>query len=170
MVRKRRFSALKCILVCENWLRIEATGAIWKFSDSQWSNFAIHRSFFPKCSGRIHRCLFRHQLTLTKVAFTVSTILLSGARILWFSRSSIVQNRSKAWGTFLLYCWITVMIFCLIVCKAGYTSSAGATADGTCQACALGYYKSSTWTKHVYTLWIRKNYGRCCFSGRSAVW
>ena len=106
--------------------------------------FAIHRSFFPKCSGRIHRCLFRHQLTLTKVAFTVSTILLSGARILWFSRSSIVQNRSKAWGTFLLYCWITVIIFCLIVCKAGYTSSAGATADGTCQACALGYYKSST--------------------------
>ena len=31
MVGKRRFSALKCILVCENRLRIEATGAILKF-------------------------------------------------------------------------------------------------------------------------------------------
>ena len=31
MVGKRRFSALKCILVCENWLKIEATGAILKF-------------------------------------------------------------------------------------------------------------------------------------------
>ena len=28
MVRKGRFAALKCILVCQNWLRIEATGAI----------------------------------------------------------------------------------------------------------------------------------------------
>ena len=27
MVRKRRFSALKWYLVCENWLRIEDTGA-----------------------------------------------------------------------------------------------------------------------------------------------
>ena len=31
MVGKKRFSGLKCILVCENWLRIEALGAIWKF-------------------------------------------------------------------------------------------------------------------------------------------
>ena len=30
MVRKRRFSALKWYIVCENWLRIEATGAIGK--------------------------------------------------------------------------------------------------------------------------------------------
>ena len=29
MVGKRRLSALKWYLVCENWLRIEVTGAIW---------------------------------------------------------------------------------------------------------------------------------------------
>ena len=26
------------------------------------TKFAIHRSFFAKRSGRVHRCLFRHQL------------------------------------------------------------------------------------------------------------
>ena len=46
MVGKRRFSALKCILVCQNLLIIEATGAIWKFSNSQWSNLWFIGPFF----------------------------------------------------------------------------------------------------------------------------
>ena len=50
LVGKKRFLALKWISVCQNQLRIEATGAIWKFM-----------SFFPKPSGRSHRCLYRHQ-------------------------------------------------------------------------------------------------------------
>ena len=29
------------------------------------TKFAIHRSFFAKRSGRVHRCLFRHQQAST---------------------------------------------------------------------------------------------------------
>ena len=48
MVGKRRFSALKCILVCENWLRIEATGAILKFRNKIYKNQQTIMTSWPR--------------------------------------------------------------------------------------------------------------------------